>query len=196
MSFKKIKKTSQKNLAFPKKAYSFVLWLDEAEDTLLYPVRRVYKDLKSINLMMNILHQDDQKGSSYFLDFASIIPLTLEKLLPLKKDPKENDEGFYTTWDRIHSFVQALKYPFLYNVLVVPTREKEASQLSAIITFDKSQKIDTIEKFMTANKLPIAQNARHAAIYSVDNAFGYDVSQDKFVLDEQNFSKAIEYKKL
>lgn len=162
---------------FPREAFIVgVFFITKSTPLMITPLHVVSSDLevipKSVEDFKCSIQKSQNKDAKEILEIFNtvmLIPITLQKLYPLKKEfwTKSKKEGDFQ--ERIYAFVPALAHLNLYKLLVTPfnyIKKLNHWEFSALYPFSVFSDDSEIEKYMYASKEIVEIKAKYAAIYS------------------------------
>lgn len=162
---------------FPKKAFMVALFFSTEKVPLMtLPLSGVSTSIDNVSRtvtdFLEGLKKNKYGSKAEIINMAILVPITFQKLVPLKKEfwhKHTNDPKFL---DKITAFAPALSYPNLYKLLVLPSGYIENLnhwEFSAAFPFSVFSDDPEIEKFMFASKDVVEIKAKYAALYSFEN---------------------------
>lgn len=123
------------------------------------------------------------------VDTSVIVPITLQRLYPLKREFWENPSVHYDAFDRLKGFWNAVERPNFYQLLVTPLWVNKELFFHAAIPFYVSSTDRDIESFMLTSDYPVDERAKFAALYTLGIPLRFnwktgDVTKTTFKLKE------------
>lgn len=166
---------------FPKTGYIVGAFLS-TPSTLksLYPMTNFFKDLDEVSFQM-MKFADDLKAKSVFRVYNECMAIEVEmtKLFPLERKYWENEKVGSIKYDEIsraRSFIQYLRKPAFYEVLVTPylSRKTKIWDFYSSLPTLLNSSATILEQFMLTSDFPVYSGAKHAAIYKYKGELQFD----------------------
>lgn len=166
---------------FPKSAYIVVLFFKTKKAPLMtLPLSNIFTSIEDISTAIDDFYKHLFKSkhgkNTEIMESAILIPITFQKLFPLKKDYWEIHTENLKFVDKILAFVPALANPHLYKLLVVPCayiKKLNHWEFAVNYPFSIFTQDSEIEEFMYASKDVVEIKAKYAAFYSLGNPKRY-----------------------
>lgn len=167
---------------FPKEAFIIVLLFNIAKvQSMLMPLSTVIKNIDEADkciadflIGVNKLKNHDKIK---FSEFAMIVPITLEKLFPLKKDYWTKCKLDPKYDDKFYVFIPAITNMSFHKLLVVPykyIKKINHWELCAAYPFSIFDEDKEIEKFIYGSNQKVDVRAKYAALYVFGEAKRYN----------------------
>ena len=172
------------DIDYPKFLHMYAIWTVGDGHIKLLPVYfpYAYKDFEALEKdSKKIIDKANKRPekTSEALSTILVLPLRFERLIPLYKkywigSPLEAEEPF----DRLKSFSEATKMYSEFEVLVtpeLPDGEEGAPVYTTGNVFKKGLPMNKIEEYIFRSDYHVATEAKHAAIYTIEPPYGYDL---------------------
>jgi hypothetical protein len=106
---------------YPEETYFTIIFSEDSRDlTHLIPLHFVSENIYEISHLikqMEVKSQSDLRISQN----AILVPLKLDSLLPVRQNSCKNKACIYSKWYRMKAFLELLKSPSFYNIMVLPS---------------------------------------------------------------------------
>jgi hypothetical protein len=154
-------------LKYPEKAYLTIIFSDDrGELTHLIPLHFITKDVSDIDCLIKKLENNNQSGLKVSQG-AILIPLKLNTFLPVKRNNCKNRSCVYTKWDRMKAFLELLRSPSFYNILVLPSfYVNNKWHFLAEFPFSIASSNKVYEHYIQYSKPKFGNNLKYLAVYS------------------------------
>lgn len=163
-------------IIFPKYAFQGYLYSDTENLKVFYPFRYLYSELQDIKkACMEIV----SSVSSYPISPVAIVfPVELEKTFLFTPTYSLNPVVSFSDMDRTRSFIEPLRMPKLYQMLVVPNQVNKLAVLETAACFRSSTDLKNIESFLASSVLSLQIDSKSAALYNFKKPFSWDLESD------------------
>lgn len=159
----------------------------------ILPMNSIYKTQNEAILSVKNYEQMIRKKSGYKIIVLAIFQIGLKKLIKHKKNFWKNPTVDFNEYNKVRSYINFLKEPRLYQILVVPSFYDENYKqwsLSVAEFFYVSNNNELINKFMKASKEPVDERATNSATYVVDklsivNWTTNDINQNSYKSEDR-----------
>jgi len=156
---------------FPKSAYLCYIFYASNSNLLLVPYHKIFTKLDEVReYILETVEFTKEKDASVEISPESIIiPLKLESLVPLMRKYWEGAHEEFTYDDRTHLFLEFLRKPQHYKMVVTPSDYDDKSKIfsfKAALPIKGTSGLSTVENFMQHSDYPVNEMASHAAIYT------------------------------
>lgn len=160
---------------FPKEAFMVAVFFTSTITPLMItPLSAISENIddviERINEFVKELKITDNKNAKEIMeviDRGVLIPITFQKLFPLKKEHWTKAVKDPNLLDRIFAFLPAMNKPQFYKLLVVPYGHvKKHWEFSIAYPFSIFSEDSEIEKFIYGSEQVVDIGAKYAAIYS------------------------------
>lgn len=143
---------------------------------VLFPNRKVHiqtEDIvRDIKELENSLTKDGEAYS--ILESCIVLPLRFSRLVPLKKEYWANPTETFADANRSMPFVKAIYNFSLFSMLVTPSKEGDMWRYQAALPISVGSSDMAIEQFMLHSDWPVAETAKHCALYTIEQPFLYN----------------------
>lgn len=160
---------------YPKEAFMVVLFFTSKEIPLMIiPLSTISKNIDdAIESIYNFVESlkntenEDAKKISEVIDIGVLLPITFQKLFPLKKDYWTKTSKESVIDDKILAFLPVINNPHFYKLLVVPYGHiKKHWEFCVSYPFSMFSEDLEIEKFIYRSNQVVDIEAKYAAVYS------------------------------
>ena len=140
------------------------------------------KDAKIVIKQLN-------KENKVVKDAALIIPISYQSDVPLVKKYWDNPTINIGAIDRMVMFCDAVNEPNLHDLLITPRITKIKGKNNFIYrtasVFHKNPTPVEIAGFLISSKFEVTPEAKNAALYTFDEAYGYRISKKEIIAPEK-----------
>ncbi len=170
-------KYCSEEVTYPLVAHAAIISVSRPDSSvILFPNRKVHSLVEDISRdikeLENMLSKD---GESYsVLDSCVVLPLHFSRLVALKKEYWANPNEAFSDSNRSNPFLKATYAPTIFNMLVTPIKEGDVWRYLAALPISVGSSDVVIEQFMLHSDWPVAETAKHCALYSIDQPFLYN----------------------
>lgn len=183
------------HVIFPKSACVVFFLLENEERVFtLYPMTLLYNAIEEIrSAAVEIEKEMFTRQHMIVNEIALMLPVSFERLYPLKKHHWENPLVHYDNRNRIHGFWPVALYPRLYKVVVIPYHYKDRTYFEAVIPVYANNADKHVQQFMLCSDYPVNTQIKDAAIYAFGEHFRLnwqtgEISQEESIM----FSKSVD----
>lgn len=153
---------------YPNRAFMVYFTLSDSDMKFHYPASQIFTTLAEVSneakLLMEII---SMRNNLELNSVASILPITLDKLFPLKEQYWHNPNLHYDYFQRMDLFLRMLDMHEFYKLLVTPLHDKNKEIFVSAAPFYITATEADIEKFMLLSDFPVDETAKFAAIYKI-----------------------------
>lgn len=170
------------DVPYPMKAYVLTLLITSSTgDKIIWPLMSLQKDYEDIAESLHEFRKNatDQELGITIPDLCFVLPVTFSRRYPLRREFWRKPTNPYTTAHRFSAFLHAMDKPSLYSLLVTPSENGKDWLYMAALPFLNSTPEVSIEQFMRTSDWPVAEKAKHAAIYTFSSVIIYDWVQKR-----------------
>lgn len=164
---------------FPKKLYFAGIFLGGNDQIIFLPFHQTFTTIKKLDAYLKEVYEEFKSmGADAVIPPETIvIPMTLESLIPLKREYWEGEHQEFSRDERTHLFLQFVKTPQLHKVLVTPQyydQKKDHFEFDAAMPMKISAGEKELEHFMYHSDYPVNESASHAAFYISEKSMRYN----------------------
>ncbi len=165
------------DVAYPIAANAALLSISRPNGSIvLYPCRKVHVQIeeivRDIKELETVLTSDGERYS--ILESCIILPLRFSRLLALKKEYWSNPTETFADANRSNPFVKSIYNFQMFSMLVTPSKDGDVWRYLAALPLPNSTSDSLIEQFMLHSDWPVAETAKHSALYSLEQPFVYN----------------------
>lgn len=156
---------------FPEIVTLLILFVyEDGKAQNIIPFSGVYENYKDATRIVKSIVKEAKKEDKIIGEYGILLKLKFAAKIPLLKKYWANPSVSYEPWDRVHHFVNILKNPSFYQILIVPRwiNEKGEQFLEATIPL-KPEDAVSIERFMLSSDQVVDIKAKSAAMYSIND---------------------------
>lgn len=160
---------------FPKKAFVVIpLILRDLINVDFIPLHQIVETVDdAVEYVRNFaseFEKGDQLSSIEVMDSCVIIPITFEKLYPLRAEFWKNPHVSYSILQRDSLFLKFIKNPTMHKLLVNPSFYNSKTKtwiLEPTLPLNLKVSKKVLENFMLTSDAIVDERASHCAIYNV-----------------------------
>jgi hypothetical protein len=173
---------------YPKKLYTYAFWVVSSDSDMPTPIfsPRAIKSFGSVKRSAKAAIKRSRGLDMHYLDYILVVPLTYQKDFKLKKEMWRQNNTNIGFARRNVSLLEAFDKNKLYNVMVTPAIVEilgKGKSLEMYIAFPmfKSASNAEIEALTRGSDMYVSPEAKNAAIYTIDDMYGYNVIKNEKV---------------
>lgn len=160
---------------YPREAVAAVILVKGGDGSdLLYALKPVFGSIDELKRALKTSDEEFKK-INVKLEGIIILPIEFDRNYQLKKEYWDKPTIDISQAGRIKHFIQAIKLPQLYQILVLPEyydRNHDRWLLAAALPFFITSDEQVIEQYMINSKDPVDRRARAAALYRIGQPQG------------------------
>lgn len=100
-----------------------------------------------------------------FAEFCILLPLILDRRIPLRKEHWEHPDISYSPTDYIKPFFNAVDEPEMHSLIVTPSLDKDIWRFRSALPVPASTPDSVIDHFLMYSNWPVSIAAKNVGVY-------------------------------